>query len=252
MPRLTPLFGEPLLLVEGDLRVLVAADLHIGLEHELWLCGASVPSQTGKLLEQLKSFISGTEPDRLVLLGDIKHNVPQASWQERTEVPAFLRSLSEEVRLDLVPGNHDGGLAKLAPPGVRVLPSSGFLLDGAGYFHGHTWPDEALFSSEVLVAAHLHPAVKLTDPLGYSASWRVWARAALSQEAIEQQYGRRLPSPKMLIVPAFNDLCGSLPLNEKAREHGPILAMAELDDARIYLLDGTDLGRLGGMKTKAV
>ena len=45
-----PVFDAPLLLVEGDERVLVAADLHLGLEYELWLGGVSIPSQTEKIL----------------------------------------------------------------------------------------------------------------------------------------------------------------------------------------------------------
>ncbi len=49
----TPVFGEPLLLVEGKERVLVAADLHLGLEYELWLGGISIPSQTEKILRRL-------------------------------------------------------------------------------------------------------------------------------------------------------------------------------------------------------
>jgi metallophosphoesterase superfamily enzyme len=49
----------------------------------------------------------------------------------------------------------------------------------------------------------------------------------------------------MVIVPAFNDLCGGLPLNEpREDERGPILTLGEMDDARIFLLDGTNLGKL--------
>ena len=142
MPRATPVFAEPLLLVEGKERVLVAADLHLGLEHELWLGGICIPSQTEKILKRLKSSLSVMEPDRLLLLGDVKHNIPRTSWQERKEVPSFLRSLAEDVMVDIVPGNHDGGLADMAPGGSRVHPSSGLIIDGVGYFHGHTWPDK--------------------------------------------------------------------------------------------------------------
>ena len=43
---ISPVFDAPLLLVEGEERVLVAADLHLGLEYELRLGGVSIPSQT--------------------------------------------------------------------------------------------------------------------------------------------------------------------------------------------------------------
>ncbi len=254
MPIANPVFGEPLLLVEGAKRVLVAADLHLGLEYELWLCGISIPSQTEKMLKRLKRSLSEIKPDRLLLLGDLKHNVPKTSWQERKEVPRFLSALAQDVRVDIVPGNHDAGLADLSPLGTRVHPSSGVVIDGVGYFHGHTWPDKELLSAELLVAGHIHPAVRLKDPLGSSRNRSAWARAPLSQLAIERQYGpelrQGLRAPEMVVVPAFNDLCGGLPLNEiNDDERGPVLALADMDNARIFLLDGTDLGRLHSIRS---
>lgn len=241
----TPVFGEPLLLVEGNESILVAADLHLGLEYEMWLGGISIPSQTEKILKRLKRSLAEVKPDRLLLLGDVKHNVPRTSWQERKEIPRFLKALAQDISVDIVPGNHDAGLADLAPQGTRVHLSSGLVIDGVGYFHGHTWPDRALLSAELLVAGHIHPAVRLKDPLGCSCNRRAWARAALSPAAIERQYGTVASAPEMVIVPAFNDLCGGLPLNEMCEdERGPIPTLADMNDARIFLLDGTDLGRL--------
>lgn len=249
--KVSPVFDVPLLLVERDIKVLVAADIHLGLEHELWLCGVSIPSQTEKLLGRLKGCLKEIKPDRLVLLGDTKHNVPKTSWQEKKDVPSFLESLSQEVEVDLVPGNHDGGIADLAPPGTRVMPASGYLLDGVGYFHGHTWPSTDLFNSDMLVAGHIHPAIRLRDPLGHFVTKPVWARAPLSAKSVESQYKEKLPSPEVVIVPAFNHLCGGFPLNEPGEdERGPILTLAEIDSARIYLLDGTDLGSLGDIKAR--
>lgn len=89
---IAPVFGAPLLLSEGKERVLFAADIHLGLEHELWLGGISIPSQTGKILALLKRQITEIRPDRLMILGDLKHNVPKTSWQERKEVPDFCAS----------------------------------------------------------------------------------------------------------------------------------------------------------------
>jgi hypothetical protein len=117
---ITPVFDAPLLLVEGDERVLVAADLHLGLEHELWLGGVSIPSQTEKILARLLGFLAEIKPDRLLLLGDIKHNVPKTSWQEKREIPEFLRRLCARAIVEIVPGNHDSNLADMAPLGVRA------------------------------------------------------------------------------------------------------------------------------------
>ena len=242
----TPLAGLPLLLVKGRTRVLVAADLHLGIEHELWLGGASIPSQTGRILGRLLEAIDEARPDRLLLLGDIKHNVPRTSWQERKEVPSFIEALAERVSVDVVPGNHDGGISDLIPPGTSLHPASGILREGVAYFHGHTWPHPSLLGAEVLVAGHIHPAIRLTDALGYSTNQRAWIRAPLSIGALGEDFpGER---PELILVPAFNDLCGGLPLNSRQEEdRGPIPALANLEAGRIYLLDGTDLGDLEGI-----
>lgn len=241
---IAPVFDTTLLLAEGKERVLVAADLHLGLEHELWMGGVSIPSQTEKILARLQGYVAEIAPDRLLLLGDLKHNVPKTSWQERREIPDFLRRLSAMVKVEIVPGNHDSNLADMAPLGVRMRPSSGFVLDGVGYFHGHTWPDEEIMRADRLVAGHLHPAVRLKDPLGCSLTRPVWARAPLLPESVQGHYGFA-SSAEIIIVPAFNDLCGGLPLNEPAEDlRGPLLTMVDCEHARLYLQDGTDLGLL--------
>lgn len=237
-------------MVERDERILVAADIHLGLEYELWLGGASIPSQTDRILKRLKRSISEINPDRLVFVGDIKHNVPKTSWQERREVPYFLKELCKLVKVEIVPGNHDSSIADLAPHGTRVHPSTGITLDGVGYFHGHTWPCRELLDSDILIAGHIHPALRLKDPLGHGASMRVWARVPLSSEAIMKEYSTD-KTPEMIIMPAFNDLCGGMPLNEISSEdeRGPILTMADIDLSRICLLDGIDLGTLHEIKS---
>ena len=245
---ISPVFGAPLLLVESEERVLVAADLHLGLEYELWLCGISIPSQTEGILERLQNQIAKIKPDRLLLLGDVKHNVPKASWQEKREIPDFLLRLSEALVVDIVPGNHDSGLADMAPLGVRMRPASGFVLDGVGYFHGHTWPEKEIMRADLLVAAHLHPALRLKDPLGCSLTRPIWARAPLLPEAMQRQYGFAHEA-EIVIAPAFNNLCGGLPLNEPCEEpRGPLLTLTDSDRTRVYLLDGTDLGLLREIK----
>lgn len=247
---IAPVYNAPLLLVQGEEKVLVAADLHLGLEHELFLGGISIPSQTGRILASLLGFLEKIRPDRLVLLGDVKHNVPRTSWQERKEIPPFLKSLSSAVRVDVVPGNHDSNLADMAPLGVQMRPASGFVLDGVGYFHGHTWPDEKIIFAKRLVAGHLHPAIRLKDPLGHCTARPVWAKALIMKGAVEEHYGQACDSDsEIIIAPAFNHLCGGLPLNEPVEDaRGPLLVLIDWDQARLHMLDGTDLGTLAEIK----
>ena len=245
---ISPVYDAPLLLVEGRERVLVAADLHLGLEHELQLCGISIPSQTEKILIRLLGYIDRIKPDRLVLLGDVKHNVPRTSWQEKREIPRFLSRLAARVAVDVVPGNHDSDLADMAPMGVQVRPSSGFVQDNVGYFHGHTWPDEKILSAGLLVAGHLHPAVSLPDPLARPVTRPIWVRSRLLPEQTRLHYGLEAEN-ELIIIPAFNFLCGGLPINLPVEDmRGPLFSLVDWEGARLFLLDGTELGSLAGIK----
>jgi len=245
---ISPVCNAPLLLAEGDEKVLVASDLHLGLEHELQLCGISIPSQTEKILLRLLEFIDRIKPERMVLLGDVKHNIPGTSWQEKREVPRFLSRLASRLAVDVVPGNHDGDLADMAPVGVQVRPSSGFMLDGVGYFHGHSWPEEKILSAGLLVAGHLHPAVSLPDPLSRPTTRPVWARSRLLIEEVRSRYGLATEN-EIIVIPAFNFLCGGLPLNLPVEDvRGPLLSLVDWEVARLFLLDGTELGSLAGIK----
>jgi len=249
-PSITPVCDTPLLLIEGEMKVLVAADLHLGLEHEFWLCGVSIPSQTEKVLERLKGHLREISPDKLILLGDVKHNIPRTSWQERREIPSFLKTLSEEIEVEIVPGNHDVGLVDLAPMGTRIRSATGFVLDGVGYFHGHTWPDKSVLMAKTVVAGHLHPGVKLKEPVWHLPTERAWVRTPLKGKTLKEQYGIEISTAEMIVVPAFNDLCGGLPLNEPIEDgRGPLPKIIDMEASRLYLLDGTDLGKLSGIKS---
>jgi putative SbcD/Mre11-related phosphoesterase len=248
-----PILNEPALVVENTIKVLVIADVHLGIEWELYHRGFSIPSQVEKRKKRICEYIENVKPERIVLLGDIKHNVPRTSWQEKKEVPDFLETIAAFAPVDIVPGNHDGDIEELINPDVNVHGMRGFVLDGTGYFHGHTWPDAELLSAKHVVMSHNHPTVRLTDSLGHAVSEEVWIRTRFIKETIREHYGDiEWKDPEVIIMPAFNELCGGIPFNESLRENllGPVFAnhAIELEKARAFLLDGTDLGTIGNIR----
>ena len=134
-----PLLDTPVLVVKNEVKTLVIADLHLGIEYDLYKSGIRIPSQTQKQLAKLIGYIEKTDPDRLLLLGDVKHNVPLISYQEQGDVPRFLGELAKHAPIDIVPGNHDGNLGFLIPKGADITlhSSRGVLRGDIGYFHGH-------------------------------------------------------------------------------------------------------------------
>ena len=96
--RLTLLSPDAALLIRSDKeKVMVISDLHIGWEVSLAEKGVHVPSQTPRLLEKIKRIAASEHPDRLVVLGDVKHAIAKIATEEWREVPRFLEEASEIV-----------------------------------------------------------------------------------------------------------------------------------------------------------
>ncbi|MEM2440555.1 MAG: metallophosphoesterase, partial [Candidatus Bathyarchaeia archaeon] len=150
---ITPLTPHPAVLVKTrETRTLVAADLHIGWEIALSEKGIHVPTQATKLLEKLKTLIKTYKPDKLLILGDVKHTVATAELGEWQDIPEFFNQLKGHIsEIQIIHGNHDGNLDPLLPEGIKILPSSGTVIGDAGFFHGHRWPSPALLKCKTLV-----------------------------------------------------------------------------------------------------
>jgi uncharacterized protein len=253
-----PVVNEPALTV-GD--ALVLADLHIGIEHELSLSGIHIPSQIERRIERVLRFLSKVKARRVVLLGDIKHCISKTSPLERHDVPYFLRSIAECVPVDVLPGNHDGGIEYLIPRdtrfGIRIHPSKGCRINGMGLVHGHTWPSIELLGCSHVIMGHNHPIVRLADPLGYVSSKPVWIRACFVEGVFRKRYPKleRYNDPRVIIMPAFNELVGGIAFNEATYETllGPLFTNRAilLEHAEVYLLDGTYLGTVGQLRNLA-
>ena len=108
-PEITPIIEEPALIVTNTETSLVVADIHLGIEWDLYRSGINLPSQMKGRLDRLLGYIQANSPDRVILLGDVKHNVPKVSWQEKDEIPRFLETLAEHTHVDIIPGNHGSG-----------------------------------------------------------------------------------------------------------------------------------------------
>jgi metallophosphoesterase superfamily enzyme len=267
------------MLVEAEERIMLATDFHLGIEYELAKMGINIPYQTERFLGELLALVREHRPDRLLLLGDIKHGVPITSFQEKREIPRFFGALQEEVdRIDVVRGNHDANLQNLLPEGVEMHTSRGIMIGKEfkiAAFHGHAWPYPRLMAADLMAMGHNHPAVRLNTPLGVRITERVWVRgncdtarlasAFLEQagveagedpiQAFEERFGVGVGDPKMVIMPAFNDLLGGLPVNAEAPKSllGPMFrsGAVDIEGFDVCLLDGTFLGKVGFLRSLA-
>lgn len=259
--EINPIINEPALVVSNTAKTLVIADIHLGIEWDLYKSGFSIPSRMEQHIKHIHEYMEQITPNRIILLGDIKHNIPGISWQERDEIPRFLETIAQYAPIDIFPGNHDGNIDFLLPEEVDITlhSSKGAVLDGVGYFHGHTWPDPKLLGARYIITAHNHPIIRFTDSLGYATVEPVWIRTGLKCDVFAQHF-RSIDfskagiwgDPKIFIMPAFNELCGGVAFNESLHEDllGPLFSSQgfDLDNAKAYLLDGTNLGMIKNLR----
>lgn len=239
--NIQPAPNEPALILQ-DHNAMVVADLHIGIERELRDAGLSIPSQTRQMEARLHTLIATHHITDIYLLGDVKHNIPTWTIQERTDVKFFLERLAAKTKVHILPGNHDGFIDRLTPPTVTLHPSSGIIIDDTGLLHGHRWPSLDLFACTTLIIAHTHPTVQFTDRLGYKSTESCWLRGSCQQDKIKEKTDTNL-CPQLIVLPAFNPLCGGIAVNKEPLL-GPVASLLDTKETNVYLLDSTALGTI--------
>ncbi|MDI6807279.1 MAG: metallophosphoesterase [Candidatus Aenigmarchaeota archaeon] len=229
------------------------ADLHLGIEHELYESGIIIPPQTKKFKKIIIDLIRTTQAKTLVILGDVKHEVPGMSYREMKEIPKLFKSLIGRVVVHITLGNHDSFLKKLLHKGAKIHSSSGFKIGRYGFFHGHAWPSKELMKCDYLFMGHLHPTFQLKDKFGYTIIEPVLVRSEIYHDKVRKRYKiSKIGRLKVIIIPAFNRLLGGTSVNVKKASDkllGPLLKgnFIDIDDAELYLLDGTYLGKISAL-----
>ncbi|MEM3382715.1 MAG: metallophosphoesterase family protein [Nitrososphaerales archaeon] len=273
MLRIVP--DEPALLLETSSdKILIISDLHLGFETVLSSKGINIPSQTQKIFDKIKSIVEKFSVDRIIILGDVKHGTLKIVPQERFDIPQFFQKLKDLVKsIEIVKGNHDGGLKALLPKEIKVHSSKGISIfnDKESYalIHGHAWPYPELFSCDVLIMGHNHLTIEFREN-NFRIEEPVWVMAKLDRKRLaksflkylklkigadpiksfKDHFGFNFGDPKVIIMPNFNPLLGGNAINMNyASLLGPLLCSRclKLNESEIYLLDGSYLGHLSSL-----
>lgn len=243
--EIQPISNEPILLLKKS-NTLVIADLHLGIESELSEQGINTTNQTKKMQEHLFSVCKKLKPKEIVLLGDIKHNIPSSTFKERKDVKFFLNKISEFAKIHIIPGNHDGNIYKLSSEDISIHPSDGYISEKIGFIHGHRWPKDEIMKCGHIIMAHTHPTIMLSDRRGYKTYEACWIKTTFQEEQYRKKYSN-FPKTKILIIPALNPLCGGIAVNKNGIA-GPLGKIIDTQNSEIYLLDGTLLGLVKDIK----
>jgi putative SbcD/Mre11-related phosphoesterase len=276
----TLLIPHPAALIKSaKKKTMVIADPHLGWEMSLQEKGIHVPSQTPKIQQKLVSLLTEYKSDTLLILGDVKYTVMTSEPGEWRDIPDFFNELKSYVgEIGILRGNHDANLEPMLPESVTMHPASGIVVDDVGLFHGHKWPSPALLGCKTLVMGHLHPVVVFRDPAGFKITRQIWMKAAVNTEdfakILLQKHGVKIEgtvdetllkhykvkprTEQLFIMPSFNDFLGGRPVNETSHRKeienetliGPVLRSeaVDVDNADLYLMDGTFLGSLNQLR----
>ena len=240
-----PVPNEPALFIK-EKKILVFADLHIGIESQLKEQGIITKSRTDVMIKQLFSICKKYNPKDIILLGDIKHNIPWSTIQERKDVKNFLSSIKDYGNIHIIPGNHDGNIKKLTSEDIKIHPSSGMIYDNIGFVHGHRWPNEKIMECNQIIMAHTHPTIMFLDRLNFKTFEPCWIKGNFISKKLIEKYPDSI-NPKVLVMPAFNSLCGGIAVNQEGIV-GPLGKIIDIKNSEIYLIDGVSLGKVKDIK----
>jgi len=237
----------------SDEKILVIAELHLGLEYEIYKSGISILPQRETFLKTLEKLIEITKAKKLVIVGDIKHKVPGSTIREDREIPRFLEQISSKVKTIIIKGNHDDRIEEIVPKNIKICSSHGFKIKKYGFFHGHAWPSKSLVECDYLFMGHIHPAVEFRDEFGHRNSEKIWIKSRMNAEKIKKKFKlTKTGKMNVIVIPTFNNILGGTAVNRVSRDEqfSPLLGneIIDLDSAKIYLLDGTCLGSLKNIK----
>ena len=233
----------PALLVMGEERYLVVADLHFGIEADLALHGLHFRSRSTDRLERLLAIVDRADPDGLVLLGDVKHSIPSLSRQEYFELPRILSTLRDLIPLRVFPGNHDTGIERYLRP-AEICAKDGAVIDGIGYLHGHMYPS-LLLAGHLMIVGHHHPLLSLRDDVGCALQSPAYLRAGVDTKGLGMADDPDGATPtRVLFMPAFNEIAGYDIMHITRNPFSPLSRNMVPGTTEIILADGTYIGPL--------
>ncbi|MDI9619325.1 MAG: metallophosphoesterase [Candidatus Nezhaarchaeota archaeon] len=188
-----------------DEGILLVADLHIGYEQALEKQGIHVPRSTyPKTKKAMESMLCNVNPEKVVVLGDVKHEfgVPSdQEWAEAKDLLKWLLDLGLEVHV--VRGNHDNYIVSILKRYGAGFHNQSMIVGRYLLVHGHEQLEEH-GNVEVLVMGHEHPAIALKDHFGFKRKFKCFLKGMWGNLSL-------------IVLPALSPLASGSTINESPK-----------------------------------
>lgn len=216
-----------LILDEGP--TVVLGDLHLGYERALEMEGMYIPrTNTESIRDSLNEILCRYDPERVVLLGDVKHDFKRAGFEERREVEKIVTLLSEAAETVVIRGNHDNYIQNIVN-GLGILAMDYIDIMGFRLEHGHVDSGK-----RPVIIGHEHPSVRIPGSVGGGMKIQCFVHA------------RR---DGVIVLPPFSPFSSGndLVLDEKC-VMAPALRASDFASAEIYGVTDMGLMDLGTLR----
>lgn len=222
--------GRPALLLEKE-RILVAGDLHIGMEFKMMDKGLYFPGAAKRMADSLLSIYEESRAKGMILLGDIKDRLMNVTKDDEEALRAFFSRLNG-VGIRIARGNHDAYLQKiLARLGISATVEDEILLGDTALLHGNTMPSEEAMMKRYVITGHSHVAANVNG-----IDQKAWAILSISGKASGsyEKYNKRC---RLVMVPAFNDMIIGTSIDLSSRTNMPLIRRGVFDIGSLKLYD---------------
>ncbi len=188
-----------------SLDALVVADLHLGIEYALALKGVYLPAyQFKEIIGILDSYLDRYKPAKLIIVGDLKHEFGQKTWQEHRETLELLESMRRRgINLVLVRGNHDNFIRGVLERNNVDFRDPVYIENEYLFIHGHKELPTSIDLSSIkyIVMGHEHPAIMFRDEVGSKDKFPTFL------------FGDLDVSKKLIVLPALSPVATGVEVN---------------------------------------
>ncbi len=167
-------------------KILAIGDLHIGLEEALQKQGFFIPRfDIDEVIKRLEKIFRKIKVEKIILIGDVKHEFGTISDQEWRDTLKVLDYLLEKGNVILIKGNHDTILGPISKKRDLEIKES-YKVNEVLFVHGDKIINE---KAEVIVIGHEHPAISFKSR---------------SDEKFKCFLVGKYKNKKLIVIPSFN------------------------------------------------